>query len=198
MTDTFPGVGAESAPPPGRSTALSRVATAEGLLARAEARFVQLLMMVLLLMGVAQVVVRGAGQRSLGTDEVTTMTMAVLIFVGSGIVIYTAEYIAIEILEFIEKESLQKVFRLAGMVATGIFALVFGYHSWDLMARIGWEEKTLQLGLPLAISATAMVVGAALMLLHTIGNGLRLVLGEGRYRDAHRAALLVDETAAVE
>ncbi len=181
----------------GRS-GLSRVAAAEGLLARVEARFVQLLMVVLLVVGVAQVVVRSAGQRSLGTDEITTMTMAVLVFVGSGVVVYTAEYIAIEILEFIKKESLQKVFRMAGMVATAVFAVVFGYYSWDLMSRIGWEEKTLQLGLPLAISAAAMVVGAVLMLLHTVGNGLRLVLGEERYRDPHRAALLVDETAEVE
>lgn len=198
MSNTLSGTEAGShAAGPG-STGLSRVAAAEGLLARVEARFVQLLMVVLLVVGVAQVVVRSAGERSLGTDEVTTMTMAVLVFVGSGIVVYTAENIAIEILEFIKKESLQKVFRLAGMFATGVFALVFGYHSWDLMSRIGWEEKTLQLGLPLALSAAAMVVGAVLMLLHTVGNGLRLVLGEDRYRDPHRASLLVDETAEVE
>ncbi|WP_375000382.1 TRAP transporter small permease [Aeromicrobium sp. CTD01-1L150] len=174
---------------------LARLARAEGLLARLEARFVQLLMMLLLVVGVLQVAIRMAGQRSAGTDEITTMTMITLIFVGCGIITYTAEYIAIEVLDFVRHEVARTVFRLAGMLATGVFAVIFGYYSWDLMSRIGWQEKTLQLGLPIAATAAVMVVGAALMLLHTVGNALRVVFGEDRYRDSRRAALLTDEGA---
>jgi len=182
----------------GVRTPLARVAAVEGLIARVEARVVQVLMLVLLVVGVAQVVIRESGQRSMGTDEVTSVTMAVLVFVGSGIVAYTAENIAIEVLDFLRKESLERLFRLVGMVATALFAVVFGYYSWDLLTAVGWSQKTLQLGIPLGVSLVAMVVGAVLMLLHTVGNGLRLLLGEDRYHDPHRAALLVDVTEEVE
>lgn len=174
---------------------MRRLAQLEGALARVEAVLVALVMVVMFVAGVAQVAIRMSGLRSAGTDEITTLSMAVLVFAGAGLVIYTADNVAIEVLEYVKSDRVRRFARLVGVLALILFSVIFGYYAWDFADRVG-SERTLQLGLPLIISAGAMVVGAVLMFIHAVGSGIRLLLGERP--DPYRDRLLVNETATVE
>jgi TRAP-type C4-dicarboxylate transport system permease small subunit len=176
---------------------MRRLAKLESGLARVEAVLVALVMAVMFVAGVAQVVIRTAGMRSAGTDEITTLSMAVLVFAGAGLVVYTADNVAIEVLDYLKNERARRALRLVGVCAVGLFAVIFGYYSWDFASRVGLNERTLQLGLPVMISAGSMVVGAVLMFVHTVGSALRLVAGEEGH-DAVQERLIVGQTGGIE
>lgn len=149
----------------------------EARLARVERSIVVTAMMVMFAAGIAQVGIRLAGWRSVGTDEIVTFSMAILVFVGAGLIVYTADHIAIEVLEYVPNVRLRTILRGFGLVALGVFGAVFGYYALDFFGSVS-GEKTLTLGLPLFISAGAMVVGAALILVHAVLAVMRLVAGE--------------------
>jgi TRAP-type C4-dicarboxylate transport system permease small subunit len=176
---------------------MKKLIQVEGALARVEAVVVQVLMAAMFVAGVAQVLIRMAGWRSAGTDEITTLSLAVLTFAGAGLVVYTADNVAVEVLEYIKNDRIRRTLRLIGLGALGLFSLVFGYYSWDFAARVGLNERTLQLGLPVMISAGAMVLGAALIFIHTVGSAVRLVRDELLDDDPMRERLM-DRGGAVE
>lgn len=176
---------------------MSKLARLESALARIEAALVQLVMVIMFVAGVAQVVIRTAGLRSVGTDEITTLSMAVLVFVGAGLVVYTADNVAIEVLDYLKSDRARRYLRMVGVLALAVFSVVFGYYSWDFAGRVGLNERTLQLGLPVMISAGSMVVGAVLMFVHTVGSALRLV-SDGDAHDPVRERLIIGQTGGIE
>lgn len=165
------------AEPEAQASVVSRLFGIEDALAKVEKVIVVVSMVVMFVAGVAQVAVRLAGARSLGTDEVVTLSMAVLVFVGSGLVVRTADHIAIEVLQYLPDPRLRRALRGVGLLALCLFAVVFGYYAWDFTTSVT-GERTLQLGIPVVVSAGAMVLGSALILVHALGGLLRLLRGE--------------------
>lgn len=160
-----------------RTRGPSRLYAVEDALARVEKVIVVLAMAVMFVAGVAQVAVRLGGARSLGTDEVVTLSMAVLVFVGAGLIVRTADHIAIEVLQYLPDLRMRRVLRGIGLIALVVFGFVFGYYAWDFTSTVT-GERTLQLGIPVVVSAGAMVIGSVLIVVHAAGALVRLVMGE--------------------
>lgn len=145
----------------------------EGLLVRGERLIVGLAMVVLLAAGLFQVIVRLLGVRSLGTDEIASLAMVTLIFVGAAMITATKDAIAVEVAEFIPSAIMRRVLGLVVHCVTILFGVTFTYFAWELaLVAIGTGEQSLQLGIPKAIPTTLMAVGGALLTLHAI---LRLI-----------------------
>src|SRR5699024_2416657 len=112
---------------------------------------------------IIQVFVRVMGQSSIGTTEIGMLGMSVLTFIGTSAIVYTKDQITIELTQVLKSQKL--VFWLDVLVSITmiIFGVVFiriVYIFFEFTRVSG--ERTLELGIPLTISAGAMMLGIAL------------------------------------
>lgn len=141
----------------------------EGLLISVEKVLITAAMFVLLAAGLIQVIIRAAGFRSIGTDEVTSVMMVGLIFIGAALTIATGDVISVEVADIIGSARARWVIRLFALVITVVFGCVFTYFAvefWTVALSTG--EISLQLAIPKALPTGLMALGGALMTLHSL------------------------------
>lgn len=141
----------------------------EAVLVTIEKAVITAVMFVLLIAGLLQVIIRAVGVRSIGTDEITSVMMVALIFIGAALTVATNDAIAVEVADFIRSARIRWMIKLVSLVVMLIFGCVFTFFAVEYMAvAMSSGEVSLQFGIPKALPTGLMAVGGALMTLHSL------------------------------
>ncbi|RSK55154.1 TRAP transporter small permease [Bacillus canaveralius] len=123
-----------------------------------------------------QVAVRSLGVNIVGTADISLLNMSFLTFIGVGLAIYTKDQIAIESTALFSSGKIRFRIEIISSIFTLIFGIVLLYVFIPFfMYMLETGEKTLELGIPVAFSTGFSVIGAVLVILHSIGDILRLI-----------------------
>ena len=121
-----------------------------------------------------QILVRFFDLNVVGTSDISLLNMSFLTFIGLGITVFTKDYIAIEVYDLISNPRIKAIVQLVSSVAMLIFGAVIifvFYPFFSYLLESG--EKTLELGIPLALPIGSALLGAGFVVLHSIGNIIR-------------------------
>lgn len=130
---------------------------------------------VMLIAVVIQVLIRLLGLNSIGTTEVGMLAMSILTFIGTSTIIFTKDHITIELEQLIKSERLVYWMNVISTFIMMIFGIIFTSVTYTFFIFILESgEKTIELGIPVAISIGSMVIGSLLLVFHSIGDLLRL------------------------
>lgn len=147
----------------------------EELLIKIEKVIITLMLALMFVAVVVQVFVRYFNLPIRDTTEMSVMTMALITFMGCGLLVHTKDHITCEIDQLFRSHRVRFLFELFTSLAMLIFIGVFTYLGYDLlMYAVEGGEKTLELGIPLTIPFATMVIGMILMLIHTVSNIIKL------------------------
>ncbi|MBN6205765.1 TRAP transporter small permease subunit [Ralstonia pickettii] len=125
---------------------------------------------------VIQVIVRAIGMNSIGTTEVGMLAMSILTFIGTSAIIYTKDHITIELEQLIKSERLVYWMKLITTIIMVIFGLIFISVTYTFfLFTLESGEKTIELGIPVAIAAGSMVIGTSLLIFHSISDFMNLI-----------------------
>jgi TRAP-type C4-dicarboxylate transport system permease small subunit len=143
----------------------------EGVIAQLEKGIVIIALMVMLIATFLQVILRFAGLPLMGTVDIGLLSLAIFTFIGIGLAAYTNDHIIIEAIELMPSRKIRMISRFAALLLTFVFGIVLVwivYPYWTYTIESG--EKTIELGIPLAVHIGAFFAGGVLLVLHTIGQ----------------------------
>jgi TRAP-type C4-dicarboxylate transport system permease small subunit len=147
------------------------------LLGRALEGTVVLAFVALVVVAFAQVVFRYALGNSLSwAEEVSRYLFVWIVFLASAITLDKGRHIAVDSLQESLSERARTVLQIVLGVFIAVFLVVVIWKSHNL-ARIAMIERAPASGVPLGLVQMAMPIGAALMLLYTARDILRLARG---------------------
>lgn len=154
---------------------MSLYARFEKVLFQIERVVVTLMMVIMFITVCLQVVARFSNLSIPDTSDISLVSFAVMIFIGSGLLVYTKGHISIEVSTLFNSKKINFIFALL----TNIFMLVISGVILDigyslLVYALESGEATMALRIPMAIPFSALVIGLILMLIHTIGNLIEL------------------------
>lgn len=142
---------------------------AEAVIVSVEKTVITAAMFVLLAAGLIQVVIRAMGFRSIGTDEVTSVMMVALIFIGAALTTATGDSISVEVADIIKSARIRWFVKLVVLLITVLFGCVFTFFAFEFMnVALASGEKSLQLSIPKALPTGLMALGGALLTLHAV------------------------------
>ncbi|KYG89203.1 hypothetical protein A0U40_12745 [[Bacillus] sp. KCTC 13219] len=143
----------------------------ENRLYKIQETFIAIALLIIMLAVVLQIIGRLAGWHSLGMPEYAAIGMTVITFIGASAITYTRDYIAIELNQIIKSKKVQLIFKLIVDIIIIVFAILFINISWAFFGFVvASKEKTLEVGIPLAVPYGLIVLGILLMLVHSASN----------------------------
>lgn len=141
---------------------------------------VTLSLVVMFLAAVVQVFLRSAGMRSVGTNEIASIAMAALVFIGAGLAVHTHDHIAVEILSLIKQQTVRRALELLSGSLLLVFGCILTYYSVGYLETVAASgERGLELGIPTTVPVAAVVAGGMLIVLHAATNLVRMLLADG-------------------
>lgn len=148
----------------------SRYAKFEKMLFHIEKSIVTLMMMIMFVTVFLQVVARFFNLPIPDTSDISLVTVAVMTFIGAGLLVYKKGHITIEVNKLIKSKKIVFICDLLTNIGMVIFIAVFLNLGWSLLAyAIDSGEATMAMRIPMAIPFSALVIGMILMLIHTVG-----------------------------
>lgn len=142
---------------------------------RIESIIITISLMVMFIAVVVQVAARMMGISSLGTTEIGMLTMSLITFIGTSAVTYSKDHITIELEQLIQSSRMvhwMKVITNLLMIVFGVLFMGVAYSFFIFILHAG--DKTIELGIPVAIPISSMVLGLFLLIYHCICDLLRL------------------------
>ncbi|MGI2327934.1 TRAP transporter small permease [Planococcus sp. YIM B11945] len=124
---------------------------------------------------VIQVITRTLGMSSVGMTEIGMLGMSILTFIGTSAITYSKDHITIELEQVIHSTKVVHWMKIITDVIMIIFGVVFisvAYSFFEFAVTSG--DKTIELGIPVAIPVGAMLLGVALMVFHALCDLIRL------------------------
>lgn len=122
-----------------------------------------------------QVLIRMLGMNSVGTTEIAMVSMSILTFIGTSATMYTKDHITIEITQLIKSQKLVYWVNVILTMLLLVFGIVFIRIVYTLLNFTLYSgDKTLELGIPLAIPIGSMVLGILLLIIHSICDLIKL------------------------
>lgn len=146
--------------------------------ARVEGAIAMLAWCVAVLAILASLAVRAFGLGLPDTGEWALVAMSPLTFVGASLCSHLHKHLTADIAEMLPRGLLLQV--LEGITAAlfVVFSVYFARLSFDLFDyAVSAKEKLIDLGTPLAIPVSFMLLGAVLMGFHAVLDLLRACLG---------------------
>lgn len=142
---------------------------------KVEAAIITVSLLVMLIAVLIQVLVRMLGINSVGTTEIGMLGMSILTFIGTSAIAFTKDHITIELEQVIKSPRMQYWMNVCSTLIMIVFGFVFisvAYTFFNFTLMSG--EKTIQLGIPVAIPIGSMVIGSLLLIYHSICDFVRL------------------------
>ena len=150
----------------------------ERVLAAVEKRVAALSMAVILVAIFVTVVARVAELPLPSYGELAIVAMAPLTFIGSAYCSFMHRHITIDVVDTFGSPRVQRLVRLAASAAMAGFAATYGWLTLSLLRyAIESGESLIDLGTPVWIPVSGVVIGAGLMFVHAVLDVLRLALG---------------------
>lgn len=149
-------------------------------------------LMAMFLAVVVQVIARALGLSSIGMSEIGMLGMSVLTFIGTAAITYTKDYITIELEQIIKSKKVVHWMKIITNIIMIIFGVLFVTVAYPLfLFTITSGDKTLELGIPVAVSIGAMLLGVLLLIFHSLCDLLRLFILN---KDDENKSLLKEES----
>lgn len=124
---------------------------------------------------VVQVITRTLGMSSVGMTEIGMLGMSILTFIGTAAITYTKDHITIELEQIIHSTKVIHWMKVITNVIVVIFGIVFISVAYSFfMFTITSGDKTIELGIPVAIPIGAMLLGIILLIFHALCDLARL------------------------
>ena len=147
----------------------------EKILMKFEKFFVMIAFVLIFITVVIQGVQRAFNLPIPDTSDLSIIAQSVFTFMCVGMLVNTQGHITIEVHKMIKNREFLYIVEMIKNVVTLIFAGLFIYLGYDLAAyAITGGTATMAMRIPLWIPYGAMLIGLIFMVLHTIGEMMRL------------------------
>lgn len=170
----------ESAPIVGR-TLMVFMDRIEGGLAAVEKRLAAVSLVVMMLAILVTIVARLLNLPIPSLGEYALVAMSPMAFVGAAFCSYMHHHITIDVTDLLKNRFLKTLLRIAATLAMAVFAGIFTWLAWGLLAySFASGESLIDLGTPVWIPMGFMVLGSAFMFIHAVFDIIRLCTGMPR------------------
>jgi len=142
---------------------------------KAESIIITVSLVAMFLAVVVQVLTRTLGMSSVGMTEIGMLGMSILTFIGTSAITYSKDHITIELEQVIRSKQVVHWMKVITDIIMIIFGAVFisvAYSFFQFTITSG--DKTIELGIPVAIPIGAMLLGIVLMIFHALCDLIRL------------------------
>ena len=165
----------QAAPYPGLLRLLDGV---EGFLAAIERRVAALSMLVIMLGITLTIITRVVWLPLPSTGEIAVVAMAPLTFVGGAFCSYMHRHITIDAVDVFGPPNVQRVIRFLSSLAMAGFAGMYCWLTLSFLEYV-WSsgERLIDLGTPVWVPVSCIVLGSFLMLVHAVLDMVRIALG---------------------
>jgi TRAP-type C4-dicarboxylate transport system permease small subunit len=147
----------------------------EGGIFKVESIIITVSLIAMFIAVVVQVITRTLGMSSVGMTEIGMLAMSILTFIGTAAITYSKDHITIELEQIIHSAKVIHWMKILTDVIMIIFGVVFISVAYSFFAfTLTSGDKTIELGIPVAIPIGAMVLGIVLMIFHALCDLIRL------------------------
>ena len=155
--------------------ALSRV------LGAFEKQVAALSMIVIMVAIAATIVVRLFNLPLPSLGEIAVVAMSPLTFIGGALCSHLHQHITIDVVELMPNDLLKTLLRGLSALSMAVFGGIFAWLAWDLYSyAVASGERLIDLGTPIWIPTGCMVIGAALICIHSIIDLLLVAMAPNR------------------
>lgn len=137
------------------------------------------LSMLVILLGIVVTVVARIGNLPLpATGELAIVAMAPLTFIGGAFCTYMHRHITIDAVDAFGSPAIKRLVRVLASTAMAVFAGLYCWLAFSFL-RYVWSsgERLIDMGTPVWIPVSCIVLGSALITVHAALDVVRLTLG---------------------